>query len=369
MKKIHLILALLVSCIALAQNFTKGTLILKTNESLEGKVFIDNEGKTVLLKNGFNIQSYGFDRVLTAQIGKENYTPLRFNEETFIAHSITEKNGKAVLYKIGSNHYFLSNGEVGQNFDLKTEQNFVSGILALIFNDCNEIRAAIEKEGLLSKEDLINLTQQYNTCAYSTYAPTQKELTQAEKHNTDKASFYAGLGSNLNNVSFFDRNDTEGLLGAQLRAGVEASPSFFGSLQGNLFAFLEGSASFSGDKDFSNNDDPLNFSTNSYRVQLGLQYLFNKSGNVKPFLGLGVGATSDSFSGSILDNRFEIDGGNPFMAPRAGLRFKLKNEKHLGLMIEYITSYENDLTFPSADGLIPLEVGSQNIGVGLTYHF
>lgn len=369
MKKTLLILTLLVSAFAFAQNFTKGTLSLKTNQSLDGKVFIDNVSKTVLFKDGFDIRSFPFTSIETLQISQENYVPILVNEATFIARELTEKKGKAMVYHLGDNYYLVTNGAVSRSFDIKKEQNVVPGILSLVFNDCNTIRATIAKEGYIDKEDLLRLTQQYNMCAYSTYAPTQNEQERAEKHNSDQASFYVGIGANLNNVSFFDRDDTEGLVSAQLRAGVEASPSFLGNLQGNLFAFLEGSASFSGNNDFSNNDDPVNFSTNSYRLQLGLQYLFNKSGSIQPVLGLGVGATSDSFSGSILENRFDIDGGNPIIAPRVGARFKLNNEHHLGVMLEYITSYENDLTFPTENGVIPLEVGSQNIGLSLSYHF
>ena len=179
----------------------------------------------------------------------------------------------------------------------------------MLFNDCNELREQIEKEDSFNKDDLVDFTEQYNNCSYSPYAPTEKEIARADKHNTDKASFYVGAGANLNNISFFDQDETEGLIGGGLKLGVIASPSFLGNLQGNLFAFIEGSANFTGNKEFSNNVDPVNFSINSFRAQLGLEYLFNKTGNIKPIIGIGFGATSDSFSGSISDNSFDIDGG------------------------------------------------------------
>lgn len=371
MKKTYLILvvALVVSSLSIAQNFTKGTISLITNEKLEGKVYIDNDSKTVLLKNGFDTNSYSFERIQSVQTAKEKFTPLTHQDQSYLAQTISDKNAKAVLYSLGNDNYFIANGEVAQSFNIKKEKAIVPGTLSLLFSDCNDIRADIEKKGAITKEDLIALTIQYNNCSYSAYAPTQSEVNRATKHNTDQASFYAGIGANLNNVSFFDNDDTESLVGAQLRAGVEASPSFLGSLQGNLYAYLEGSVSFSGDQDFSNNENPVNFSTNSYRFQLGLQYLFNKTGTIKPFIGVGAGVTADAFSGGILENRFDIDGGNPILAPRAGVRFKLKNEKHLGLIIEYITEYENDLTFPTAAGVVPLIVNSQNISIGLNYYF
>ncbi len=369
MKKGLLLCALIFSTIVSAQIFSRGTVALKNGQSLEGNLRIDNVTNTLLIKNGFDIKSYNFNQVSSAQIGKENYVALTINNRQYLAQLLNEVNSKASLYDIGDNHFLVTNNEQSRSFDLKKDQRIIPGTLFLLFNDCNEIRQTIEKEDSFKKQDLLHIINQYNNCTYGVYAPTEKEIEKANAHNTDQANFYVGAGVNLNNVSFFDQDDTEGLLGGGLKIGVIASPSFLGNLQGNLFAFFEGSANFAGDKEFSNNTDPVNFSINSYRAQVGFEYLFNKTGSIKPIIGIGFGATSDSFSGNIIGNNFDIDGGNPFMAPRLGARFKLKNEKHIGLMIEYITSYENDLTFPTQDTIIPLEVGSQNIGIGINYYF
>ena len=367
MRNILFIVALFFTSLNYSQTFSKGSITLKSNETREGKVYIDNSTGTVLLKNGFNTSSINFDAITAIQIGKESYTPLSQDANTFLASKLAS--GKASLYKIGNDSYFIDNGDLSKSFNINDDQNVLPGILSLLYSDCNEIRSSIEKKGFINKEDLTTLTNQYNSCAHSSYTPTDKEVARASKHNTDQASLYAGIGANLNSVSFRASDDTESLVGAQIRLGVEVSPSFLGILQGNLHAFLEGSANFTGDKDFSNNTNPVNFSTNSYRVQLGLHYMFNKSGAIKPLLGFGIGVTSDSFSGSILDNEFQIDGGNPIFAPRIGIRFKLKNEKHIGVLIEYITSYDNDLTFPTQSGIIPLQVTNENIGIGINYHF
>lgn len=369
MKNVILLCALALSTIASAQIFTKGTAILKNGQSLQGKLRIDNTANVLLVKNGFNLKSYNFDQVSSAQIAKKNYGLLTVDNTAYLAQQLNDNNVKASLYDLGDNEFLIKVNDMFKSFNLKTDKAVIPGTLSLLFNDCNEIRETIEKEDSFSKQDLLNITNQYNNCSYSAYAPTNKEIKRANTHNTDRASFYVGAGANLNNISFFDQDETEGLVGAGLKLGVIASPSFLGNLQGNLFAFIEGSANFADDKDFSNNADPVNFSVNSFRVQLGLEYLFNKTGNIKPIIGIGFGATSDAFSGSIAGNSFDIDGGNPFIAPRLGARFKLKNEKHIGLMMEYITSYENDLTFPTQDAIIPLEVGSQNIGVSINYYF
>lgn len=369
MKNIILLLTIVFCTVTNAQNFSKGTLSLASDELVEGRLSIDNTTEKVLVKNGLTTRPYSFAQIKSVQIGKENYQKISINNKNYLAHSLNAAGSKAALYKISTNTYLVSNGNTARSFNTKTDQNQIPGILSILFNDCNDLRAQIINEDSFNQGNLVTITQLYNNCSYAPYAPTEKEIARADKHNTDKASFYVGAGANLNSISFFDQDETEGLVGAGLKLGVIASPSFLGNLQGNLFAFIEGSANFAGDKDFSNNADPVNFSVNSFRVQLGLEYLFNKTGNVKPIIGIGFGATSDAFSGSIAGNSFDIDGGNPFIAPRLGARFKLKNEKHIGLMIEYITSYENDLTFPTQEAIIPLEVGSQNIGISINYYF
>ncbi len=369
MKNVILLCALALSTIASAQIFIKGTAILKNGQSLEGKLRIDNTTKTLLIKNGFDLKSYDFDQVSSAQIGKKNYNLLTVNDNNYLAQQLNETTAKASLYSLGEDHFLITVNNQSKSFNLDSDKTVIPGTLSLLFNDCNEIRQTVEREDSYSKQDLLNITNQYNNCSYGTYAPTEKEIKRANNHNTDRASFYVGAGGNLNNISFFDRDDTEGVLGGGLKIGVIASPSFLGNLQGNLHFFLEGSANFTDDKTFSNNEDPVNFSINSYRAQLGLEYLFNKTGTIKPILGVGLGATSDTFSGSITGNSFDINGGNPFIAPRLGARFTLKNNKHIGVMIEYISSYENDLTFPTQDAIIPLEVGNQNIGIGINYYF
>lgn len=369
MKNTILLFAIAFSSLTFTQNFSKGSLSLTNGETVEGRINIEYATQKIYVKNGLSARPYSLTQIESAQIGNEKYSKVTFNNKDYLAHSLNPIGSKAALYKISSNTYLISTGEIAKILNTKTDQNRIPGILSILYNDCNDIRAQIEKEDSFSQKDLVLITQQYNNCSYAPYAPTEKEIARADAHNTDKANFYIGAGANLNNVSFFDQDETEGLIGGGLKVGVIASPSFLGNLQGNLFAFIEGSANFTGNKDFSNNIDPVNFSVNSFRAQLGLEYLFNKTGNIKPIIGVGLGATADAFSGSISGNSFDIDGGNPFIAPRLGARFKLKNDKHIGVMIEYITSYENDLTFPTQDAIIPLEVSNQNIGISINYYF
>jgi len=369
MKNLVLLFALIISSLSIAQNFTSGTATLQNGTVLSGKMEIDNNLGELLVKNGIKTVAYNLLQVTQAQIGKTTYSPFKIADTNYLASNLNDANSKASLYKIGANEYLISANGNHKSFNTSTEQNLIPGILSLLYNDCNDIRASIEKEDRIKKEELLELTNQYNNCSYSDYTPTDKEVARAKKHNTDQASFYVGIGGNLNNVSFRNNDDTEGVVGGGFRLGVTASPAFLNKIQGNLFVYLEGSGNFAGDQDFENNANPVNFSVNSFRAQLGFEYLFNKNGAIKPVVGVGFGVTSDSFSGTILDNDFDIDGGNPFLAPRIGARFKLKNDKHIGVMIEYISSYDNDLTFPTQSGIIPLEVTSENIGIGINYYF
>ena len=150
---------------------------------------------------------------------------------------------------------------------------------------------------------------------------------------------------------------------------MNPSPGFTGNLQGNIYFTLEGSANFSGNKDFGNAGAPVDFKTSTYRLVLGAEYHFNKTGNVQPFLGFGIGATSDNFDGSFNNIPFDITGGNTIYVPKAGVLFRLNNGKHIGVVGQYISEYENDLSFPSNGEVFPLIVNNRMIIVGVSYFF
>jgi len=115
--------------------------------------------------------------------------------------------------------------------------------------------------------------------------------------------------------------------------------------------------------------DLTDLNINSYRFGLRLRNLYHNGGNVNTLSGVGIGSIIDSFSGSISDKPFALEDSNTILQSNLATRFELKNKNHIGLMIENITSYENDLSFSSQNGINPLEVASQNIGVGLNFNF
>lgn len=352
---------------SIAQNYTTGTITTKSGTT-KGRVLIDYESQTLSLKKDLKVTSYTFDQVNSITLGNTSLTKRVFNGTPYYVSNIVS--GKGNLYKINNAQYLVA-VESGDNIliNLAQKSNKTPGTLAVLFNDCNTIRAALNNEDNFNEAALRRIVNSYNSCDYSAYAPTEKEVKNATTHNTDQASFYAGIGTGLNTIRFFDNTTSESLLSAQIQAGVITSPSFFGSIQGNLFVSLEGSANFSGDTNFGNIASPTNFRVNSYRAFLGLEYLFNKAGKIKPFAGISIGVTSDSFKGEIDGFSFDITGGNTLFVPRVGARFQLANQKHIGVTFSYLSEYQNNLSFPTNDTVIPLIVTNENFTLSLNYYF
>lgn len=350
-----------------AQGYTNGT-ITTQNDTTKGRILIDYENQTVSLKKDLKVTTYTFDQINSITLGNTSLTKKTFDGTVYYVSNIVS--GKGNLYIINNSQYLIA-VENGKHTVINTAQksNKIPGRLAILFNDCNTIRATLNNEDNFNGSALSRIVDAYNSCDYSAYTPTEKEVKNATTHNTDQASFYAGIGTGLNNVSFFDNTNTESLLSAQIQAGVITSPSFFGSIQGNLFVSLEGSANFSGDNDFGNIASPTNFRVNSYRAFLGLEYMINKTGKIKPFAGVSIGITSDSFKGEIDGFSFDITGGNTLLVPKIGARLQLPNQKHIGVTFSYLSDYENNLSFPTNDTVIPLIVNNENFTLSFNYYF
>lgn len=360
-------LSLLSITTTIAQNYTTGTITTK-NETIKGRVLVDYESQTLTLKKDLKVTTYTFDQVNSITLRNTTLSKKIFDGTLYYVSSIVS--GKGNLYKINNSQYLVA-VENGKNTVINTTQksNKTPGILAVLFSDCNTIRAALNNEDLFNEPALRKIVNSYNACDYSAYAPTEKEVKNASKHNTDQASFYTGIGTGLNSISFFDNTSTESLLSTQIQAGLIASPSFFGAIQGNLFVSLEGSANFSGDTNFGNIASPTNFRVNSYRVFLGFEYMVNKTRKIKPFVGVSIGVTSDSFKGEIDGFSFDITGGNTLFVPRFGALFQLPNQKHVGVTLSYLSEYENNLSFLTNDTVIPLIVNNENFTLSLNYYF
>ena len=138
----------------------------------------------------------------------------------------------------------------------------------------------------------------------------------------------------------------------------------------NIFFNFDIAILFTGNSEFEN-EFLLNFKQNSFRLSLGIEFVFNKEGIVLPFLGIGYGYGSDYYNGTIETINFKDHKQNFFFNPKVGVFYKLKNKKLLGITINYLTGFKNDLSFRYGEELTyyPLVINQSSISLGLSYQF
>lgn len=353
--------------IAFAQYYHSGTITTNNQETLEGRVSIDNISKKVLFKKSGDSDVYNFSSIKNVSLSGVRYSVITFNNEEFLVNILAS--GKATLYNLTNGDFLIiDENNKGQIFNLTQDKQQIPGMLSLLFNDCNPVRDEINKTEEFSKKTLTKLTNSYNNCEYGSYVPTETEINKANTFNTDTFRFYAALQGSINNtiVNDYDSNNSNGF---GLGLGLAASPSFMGKLQGNIYIDFDYSMIFSGDSEFKNGPIPLNYKVNSYRVSFGLEYVFNKEGMLSPFLGIGYGYTFDHYNGTLGAVDFKDKDQNFFFLPKVGVLYKLKNEKHLGLTVSYISEYENDLSFIYNEVFNPFVIKNSFITIGLSYYF
>ncbi|MFT4802225.1 MAG: hypothetical protein ACI93N_002002 [Flavobacteriaceae bacterium] len=351
---------------AIAQNYLSGTITTNNEQTVEGRISINNDSKKALFKKSGNSEIYNFTTIKNVTLGGANYTKITFDNEEYLATTLVS--GKASLYELRDDDFLIVNESNGQKFNLKNDKQQIPGILSLLFNDCNPVRDGINKTEEFSRKTLISLTNSYNNCEYGTYVPTETEINKANTYNTDTFRFYTAFLGSFNNTDVND-NGSNSSTGFGLGLGLAASPSFMGKLQGNIYIDFDLSMIFSGDNDFNNGLIPLNYKVNSFRLSLGLEYVFNKEGVLSPFLGIGYGYTSDYYNGSIGAIDFKDHDQNSYFLPKAGVLYKLKNENHLGLTVSYISEYENKLSFIYNEVYNPLVIKNSFVTIGLNYYF
>lgn len=374
MKRIILLLVLVVTSTSVihAQNYYSGSINLTNGTQMEGRVSLDQTNQQVGFKGGGSQDLFGFGSVSSVQIKKRNYTPINIGGQTWMASAVDS--GKATLYHLGGRNFLVSSpngaqmveaGNAGQGGGSQK----IRGVLAVIYQDCNSIRETINNLIDFRESNLVKLNQSYNNCEYSAYTPTDREVRKAEKFNTDIFRFYLGAGVGLNGVKFFDTGSGETLVSPRLNAGVTVSPAFNNNLHGALFFYFNGAVNLPSEKDFGNAPSPTTIKITSWQFDLGTEYLFNHNGKVKPLIGIGIGFAADRFKGNVAGEGFNIGGGNVFFTPKAGVLFALNNGGHLGLVANFIPRYDNDLSFPRNNQIIPLVVNSQWTNIGLVYYF
>lgn len=351
-----------------AQNYSSGSITVLNNNPLEGSVAIDYLAQTVLYKKNYKTTVYTFDQVTSVSLNNRNLDKIEVDNIVYFATPLQD--GKASLYQISPSEYLITNATgTSKVINVDNDRANIAGTLAVLFSDCNSIRRPLNAIDQFNESALIRNVQAYNACDYEIYAPTPNEVDAAASYNTDAASFYLGVGTSVNNLKFFDSDDSESIVTGQVQLGVIATPGFLGTLQGNLYFSLEGNAALSGDNSFENLPNDLNFKMSSFRLLFGLEYQFNKEGKLKPFVAAAVGPTGDYYEGTLDGNDFDISGGNPIFVPRVGVRYELSNGHHLSASLSYITGYDNDLTFPTEEEVIPLQIDVTTLTLGINYYF
>lgn len=351
-----------------AQDFKKGSISLADGSVKTGKVQVDYQYNRVTLKADNGDSQYPFDQVIGIKQGSRSYQKMVFEDQIRYGHLLTA--GKASLYEITRWDFgVLMEDGTSKLLDTKEGQAQLPGLLSVLFSDCGAIRDRLKYEGNFDRRNLASVTEQYNTCDYGAgYTPTEAEVKDAESE--DLIDVYVGVGPGFSQVGFFDGSETDSATSFGFDVGILITPSFVGPLQGNLFFGLEGSFNFTGDTDYNSAPAPINYSLNAYRALLFTQYHFNKKGSFQPYIGFGIGFTGDYFKGSYNGDAFKIRGdGNVLWNPRAGVLFNL-NEKHsIGLTVSYIPEYDNRLSFPAEEELIPLNSQTETIQTRVAFYF
>lgn len=280
-------------------------------------------------------------------------------------------NGKTSLSKLQKDVYEITKADgTKKTIDLRPNvEEYVPGILSVLFKDCEKVRLAVFELRQISEQELINTVNDYNNCNYTPFEPTEKEVKQAANFQGDQFKLFASLGAAVNRTSFFNFDDYENLTQGLASFGIAATPGFIGALQGNLYVTLEVSAAFSGDKDFENSPFETNFKKDSQKANLGLEYHFNKNGAIKPLMGIGIGLSSDHYKGNYDGYEISERNGSAFAIPKLGVLFSLDGKKSLGFIVSYIPEYENDISFWNGEKIIPLIIDTHYINGGLYLYF
>ena len=369
MKNIYFLFLVFFCTSVNAQFYKSGSITDNNNQTIEGRLSINNSESKVYFKKDGSAQTYNFNSISQVSMSGRIYSKITFENNVYLAHSLV--NGKASLSDLNNSDYLIlmENGS-GKIINLEEDKAQIPGILGVLFNDCNSIRDIIYKSDEINERLLKGIVSEYNTCAYGDYTPTEDEMKNANTYNTDTYRFYAAFQTQFTNttVNGFESNSNTGY---GIGIGMAASPGFTGNLQGNLYFDFDFSMNFTGDSQYNNGSTLLNYNVNTYRITIGLEYLFNKKGTIQPFLGVGYGFTSDHFDGKMGTISFKDKDQNGIFIPKVGLLYKLKNGNHLGLTLSYLTEYENDLSFRFGELITyyPFVVDTSAYNLGLNYYF
>ncbi len=365
---ILLTLFLFVAMHGQAQNYQNGSLTKTDGTQLSGRLFIDQVSGIVKFKKDYTSQDFTFGSLSEVTLRGKKFEKIEFDNNIWWLHQMMD--GKATLYDASNDVFVLQHEDKGFHvLDLVNDESQIPGKLAVLFDDCNNLRDKINTTDVISGSRLARFVAGYNTCAYGNFEPTAEEVKKANLFNSDQLKVYLGAGMAFNDITFFDSDTAQNETSFGVNFGILASPAFLERLQGNLYFGLEASANFMADQTFNNAPLNANFKVNTYRVELGTQYHINKKGVVEPFVGIGIGFANDFFEGMYDGFNNDVNSGNVFYAPRAGILFNLKSGKAIGVTVSYLSEYTGDLDFRRGDVVTKYQVNSQYLKTALNFYF
>src|SRR5690606_22402869 len=90
-------------------------------------------------------------------------------------------------------------------------EEYVPGILSVLFKDCEKVRLAVFELRQISEQELINTVNDYNNCNYAPFEPTEKEAEKAANFQGDRYKLFVGVGASINRTGFFNFDNYESL--------------------------------------------------------------------------------------------------------------------------------------------------------------
>ena len=279
--------------------------------------------------------------------------------------------GKAILTKESSGIYSIKVAGQTKQIDIRpNKQEHVKGILSVLFKDCENLRQSVFDLPTIDEGTLVSSVEAYNKCTYSPYSPTEKEIEKADRFLSDQLKIFVNLGTSINQMRFVDGGSLETQVQGNAGIGLAASPGFLGSLQNNLYFTLDAGMAFSGEKDFSNATYPTELRRNSFQSSLGTEYHFNKNGSFQPLIGFGLGLRQDYYKGRFNSYNINDHAGSAYIIPKTGILFNMNNNTSLGLLVDFIPRFTNDLYFKNDQGKVEsFSISTYQINAGLYLYF
>ena len=88
-----------------AQNYHSGTITTNNGQTVEGRVYIDNDSKKVLFKKSGGSAIYNFTTIKSTTIGAASYSKINFDNEEYLATTLVS--GKASLFELGEEYFVI----------------------------------------------------------------------------------------------------------------------------------------------------------------------------------------------------------------------------------------------------------------------